>query len=512
MSRSEEERERARLEREAKRAKRRGDPPPAADPPPATDAFGSPGATESISDDPVAAAEAVPAPPATAREWREAAGDPEPDPPLVRRTVRGEPPSEPAPAEDPFATQPYEPAAPPRRIPPAPAPYAPGERPLGTRRASAAERGGIASPPVAPPPRARAPRGPGGRRPRVGRLVAGVVALLALIVLVTFVVKVFQPFHGDGSGTVVVKIPAGATAGAIGDLLEQRGVIASSRYFGIRARIAGKRDQLKAGTFTLRRDMSYGAAMDALSKNPPAPKTIRLTIPEGRSRLEVAPTVKAAGLSGSYLAASDTSSLLSPRKYGAPKGTKTLEGFLFPATYELRPGAKASALVAQQLQAFKDNIAHVDLRAAKRKNLTVYDIVTIASMIEREAGIPKDRRLVAAVIYNRLKEGMPLGIDATIRYERRNWTRPLRVSELQADTPYNTRKRTGLPPTPIGSPGLAALEAAARPAKVPYLFYVVKPCGKGAHAFSATDAQFQKDVAAYNRARDAAGGKSPVNC
>ncbi len=101
---------------------------------------------------------------------------------------------------------------------------------------------------------------------------------------------------------------------------------------------------------------------------------------------------------------------------------------------------------------------------ARKRNLTAYDVLIIASMVEREASLAKERPLVASVIYNRLREGMPLGIDATIRFAERNWTRPLRVSELEKDGPYNTRKRTGLPPGPIGSPGLSSIRAAANPA------------------------------------------------
>jgi uncharacterized YceG family protein len=162
--------------------------------------------------------------------------------------------------------------------------------------------------------------------------------------------------------------------------------------------------------------------------------------------------------------------------------------------------------------AFSRNFGALDVRAARRRNLTAYDVLIIASMIEREAQVPADRRLISAVIYNRLKQHIPLGIDATLRYRLGNWSRPLRQSELQTDSAFNTRRRQGLPPTPIGSPGLASLKAALAPAKVPYIFYVVKPCGNGAHAFSSTDAQFQKDVAAYNRKRDQLGGKDPSHC
>ena len=156
---------------------------------------------------------------------------------------------------------------------------------------------------------------------------------------------------------------------------------------------------------------------------------------------------------------------------------------------------------AEGFDAFDENFKHVDMSYAKKKNLSRYDVLIIASMIEREAQVPRERKLVAAVIYNRLKQGMPLGIDATIRYYTNNWQRPIRVSELQADEPYNTRLNRGLPPTPIGNPGLASLKAAAHPAHKPYLFYVRKPGKSGAHAFSSTDAQFEKDVAKYQKSR-----------
>jgi UPF0755 protein len=164
-------------------------------------------------------------------------------------------------------------------------------------------------------------------------------------------------------------------------------------------------------------------------------------------------------------------------------------------------GASASDLVQRQLDAFRQNIAKVNMRTARRRNLTRYDVLIIASMVEREAQLPRERPLIAAVMYNRLKQGMPLGIDATIRYQINNWSRPLRVSELERDTPYNTRTRRGLPPTPIGNPGLASIKAAANPAKVKYLYFVRKPGKSGEHAFSTTNSQFERDVARYQASR-----------
>jgi uncharacterized YceG family protein len=236
-------------------------------------------------------------------------------------------------------------------------------------------------------------------------------------------------------------------------------------------------------------------------------------VPEGLSIREAAPVVDKGPLKGSYAkAAREKRVLRRIRRLGAPRGTDTAEGFMFPATYTLVDGSPARDLVSKQLAAFEDNFKGVDLRYAKRKNLTRYDVLIIASLIEREVQIDKERPLVAAVIYNRLSMGEPLGIDATIRYQQRNWDRPLKVSELEEITPFNTRKVAGLPPTPIGNPGRKSLEAAANPAREDYLFYVIKPCGKGAHSFSTSNADFERDVAAYDAKREELGGRSPVNC
>jgi peptidoglycan lytic transglycosylase G len=362
----------------------------------------------------------------------------------------------------------------------------------------------------APPPRLRVTE-PGLEQVSRGRRVLAIIALVAAGVAVWFLVSLFQPFKGSGEGRIVVTVPKGASASDIGKLLAARDVVSSDFFFSLRAGLAGKRGSLRSGRFVLKHGMSYGAALDALTTAPAAPVLAKVTIPEGRSRREIVPLVKPARLRGGYLAATKSSPVLKPRNYGG-RLHATLEGFLFPATYQIKPGSPASALVAQQLKAFRRNFATIDLAYAKRKHLTRYDVITIASMIEREAAIPRERPLIAAVIYNRLHQRMPLGIDATIRYRLNNWTQPLKVSELRNPTAYNTRLHPGLPPTPIGNPGLASLQAAARPARVSYLYYVVKPCGRGAHAFSSTDAKFQSDVAKYNAAREKAGGRSPTNC
>jgi UPF0755 protein len=242
-----------------------------------------------------------------------------------------------------------------------------------------------------------------------------------------------------------------------------------------------------------------GAIVYASRDEPPPPepplRTITLTIPEGYNRGQAAQLAREAGLRGDYMKASEGH-----------------EGFLFPDTFELERGAPVSGLVHLQLQDFKRRVAGVEMSYARSKNLTIHDVVTIASMVEEEAQLDSERKLIAAVIYNRLREGIPLGIDATVRFATGNFEEPLTESELAVDSPYNTRANAGLPPGPISSPGLASLEAAAHPAKVDYLYYVVKPGACGEHSFSSSAAEFEADVAAYNEAREAAGGESPDSC
>ncbi len=353
-----------------------------------------------------------------------------------------------------------------------------------------------------------AARGGSSRGPRVA--VVAVAGGLAILVAAWFLLSLFQPLKGDGSGEVTVTVPRGATVGEIADLLEQEGVISSAFFFRARASLSGKGSDFKAGEFPLAQDMSYGAAIDALSSSPAPPDTVTITIPEGLSRSEIADVV-GDSLRGNYMRASRRSPRLNPAEYGG-RGAKSLEGFLFPATYELKPGQPVGALVDRQLDTFERELGKVDLRYAKSKNLTAFDVLTIASMIDREAQLPRERRLVASVIYNRLSQGIPLGIDATIRFATGNWSEPLRQSELAIDSGYNTRTNQGLPPGPIGNPGLAAMRAAARPAKTDFIYYVVMPCGDGAHAFSSSDAEFQADVERYNAERERQGGQSPTEC
>jgi UPF0755 protein len=241
----------------------------------------------------------------------------------------------------------------------------------------------------------------------------------------------------------------------------------------------------------------------ATSSAPQSAKVVRIIFPEGFTRAEMAERVAAVreiarerrGLTTAltlerYLSATASSAL--PGRFAGDGKRRSLEGFLFPATYAFFADEGARSFVNRQLAAFDRAWAQVDLGYATSKNLTRYDVLIIASMVEEEISVPSERPLAAAVIYNRLRARMPLGIDATLRYGLGiPPTRSITKSDLASDSPYNTRRFKGLPPTPIANPGLASIEAAAHPAQVPYLYYARKP-GTTEHYFTASAEDFQR--------------------
>jgi UPF0755 protein len=242
--------------------------------------------------------------------------------------------------------------------------------------------------------------------------------------------------------------------------------------------------------------------------------TSEITIPEGYDRHQIAALAKKDGLKGDYLEATKKPpkhSGFDLAKYDA-QGAPNLEGFLFPDTWDDLPKhATVHDLVDRQLADFQQRINGVDMSYAESKNLTVYDVVNIASIIQREIAVPDEMKLAAAVIYNRLAANNPLGMDSTIRYYLQNYDEQLTESELAQDEPYNTRIHTGLPPTPISNPGLAAIQAAANPAKSDAFYFVIKPGTCNEHVFVKTQEEFDKASAEYQQALQEQGG-SPTDC
>ncbi len=334
----------------------------------------------------------------------------------------------------------------------------------------------------------RAARRRRGRR----RLLVAVVILVLLVVAGAFAVRAyFAP--GEVGGKVKVSIPEGSTLKEIAALLAEKGVVEHANAFVYKVKGDGHEDDLKPGTYTLRVNEPYESLVAMLLEGVKAP-TVAVTLPEGLTIEEQAARIADAvsGFDAERYARIATDGSAAVKVEGRPTDT-SLEGLMFPATYEVRDKVKPRAFVDLQLETLRANLDKVDMARARKANLTEYDVLVIASLIEGEARVAEERELVSAVIWNRLREGMLLQIDAAIQYALGERKDALLYEDYQVESPYNVYKHTGLTPTPINSPGLAAMQAAANPARVDYLYYVARADGTGRHYWSHDYDQFLRD-------------------
>ncbi len=333
------------------------------------------------------------------------------------------------------------------------------------------------------------------RRSKGGRRAAAVAAaILALIVLSSCAGSWFVLFRAPdipAGRPVQVEIARGADTHGIANTLAGAGVIPNANMFRLRARLDGADGKLKAGTYDLATGMEYETVIQRLEEGPPL-LYFDITIPEGFTIPQIAERVQAkTGIPAEEfkrLASTGAARFAGKHAFLRFNATSTLEGYLFPKTYKVKKGATASDVIDMMLDQFGKETQGLDLSYAASRDLTLHDVVTIASMIERETRLPRERKVVASVVYNRLERNMYLEIDATVQYVLGN-KRRLLYRDLRVQSPYNTYLHKGLPPGPIASPGLASLQAAADPARTAYVYYVLT--GRdGSHTFATNTEDF----------------------
>lgn len=337
-------------------------------------------------------------------------------------------------------------------------------------------------------------------RPRRTALIALFLVFLTVVGGIVIAANHYQGCRSapDGSGRhVSFTVADGATASAVVDDLAREGLVRCGGFIGnLLMRGTGKASEIRAGTYTLTTGMTLDEIVSTLTTPPPDVPTVNVLIPPGYRLTQIAARVQdTLGISSQTFLDAAQRGTYSLEPY-LPKGSPTVEGFLFPETYRFaKHGTTPDEVITRLLDEFKLQVKGLPWDNAGRLGVTPYQVVIIASMVEKEAKIQTDRPKIAAVIYNRLAKGMTLGIDATVGYIDPNPADGLTSADFAIDSPYNTRLNPGLPPTPIASPWLGSLRAALEPADVPYLYYVA--CGAdGGHRFSTTYAQFLRDKAA----------------
>jgi UPF0755 protein len=281
---------------------------------------------------------------------------------------------------------------------------------------------------------------------------------------------------------VKVVIEPGMNLTQIAGILEEAGVVDSALLFRLFVQQKEKEKSLAPGEYDMITGSEYEEVLEMLTIGPPI-VTYTVAIPEGYTIVDI---IERYSSELSFITRADMEAAVRAENYNYDylNGLESLEGFLFPKTYELLADYGATDIVEMMLAQYQFETGDLDYSFADQKQFSRYDILKIASMIEREAYIPEERALISAVIHNRLDVGMPLGIDATLTYYLQKWDEPLTESDLETDNPYNTRIYAGLPPTPICNPGLASIIAALAPADVDYLYFVVTNSETHEHSFT----------------------------
>ena len=344
----------------------------------------------------------------------------------------------------------------------------------------------------------------GKRRNKVGsrrRLLISTIILIGIIIIAIAAVytiymgKESKPAEPGSKNYVTVTIPTGTGTEGIANILDENNIIDNTGVFKLLSKSRGYDGKYKAGQYSL----SPGMSMEEIMKILVAGKaeTIRFTIPEGYDIKRTTEKLSEEGLINAEAFAKEIETGKFSYEFlkGAPAGPNRLEGFLFPETYEIFANANEHDIVDKMLYQFNKVFTKEYYARAEELGMNVRDVITLASIIEREARVPEDRPVIASVFYNRLKINMPLQSCATVQYILGEQKPVLSIKDTKIESPYNTYLHPGLPPGPIASPGADSIKAALYPADTDYLYFLAK--GDGSHAFSSTYEQFLKDKAKY---------------
>lgn len=319
--------------------------------------------------------------------------------------------------------------------------------------------------------------------PRLARaFVATTAALFLALALAAGAAAYFlYADRGFPARETSVVVPNGATGSEIARLLQTGGVVRSAQVFRLLERLEGAQSAAKSGEYRFAPHLTPGEVLHRI-ENGGAQIATWVTIPEGFTAREIAQTLAQHGLGEQPTLA-------------AYFAQQHLEGYLFPDTYLLPLQAQPAEIAAIMTARFREQLPRDAAAQARRLGYSIAQIVTLASLIEREAKADDERRLMAGVYYNRLRLGMPLQVDATLEYTFAHHKTTITLADLARDTPYNTYLHRGLPPSPIANPGEPSLQAAFHPQPSQFLYYVYK--GNGHHAFSRTLAEHEANVARY---------------
>jgi len=328
------------------------------------------------------------------------------------------------------------------------------------------------------------------KRIKIGLALVLIIILVIVGAVISYYNKAILPIESNNPRNISIEIPSGSTSGEIAKILKENGLIRDEFIFKIVLKTAKVESNLKAGYYTLNTSMSVEDIIAELSKGGQNTNVIRFTIPEGYELKHMAEKLSDEGL----IDADRFMELVSDKRNFEEKYTflkeledgQSLEGYLFPSTYEIYIGSTEEEIIEKMLSKFQQVYEDVIKEDMDNVDMTLNEVVTLASIIEREAKRDDERELISGVFHNRLKINMPLQSCATVQYALGERKEKLTEKDTQIDSVYNTYIHNGLPPAPIASPGEKSLKAAVNPADVDYLYFRAKEDGSGGHIFSVT--------------------------
>lgn len=330
-----------------------------------------------------------------------------------------------------------------------------------------------------------------------------IAIIIIFIIMTTFIVIQIGPYNKNNKDDIVVDIPIGSTLSQITEILKEKELIKNKTLFKLYVRINNDTSKIKSGKYLFNQTYSNKAIIEDLTEGKVYNDGIKITIPEGSTFFEVTNILVKNKLGDKSIyeeLMSNTKEFKDEFKFLDDENIKSLEGFLYPSTYYFKEEQTEKEILNHMLETFESKYTEKLQKRQKDLNQSLYEVINLASIVEKEAVLDEDRPIIASVFYNRMKIGMPLQSDATIQYIFKERKKSITYNDLKIDSPYNTYKVQGLPPTPIASPGIKSIEAVLYPENTEYLYFVATI--EGGNTYSKTYEEHIKNVEKYRKDRE----------
>ena len=334
-------------------------------------------------------------------------------------------------------------------------------------------------------------------------MVAIVVSVIILILIATFVVIQIGPYNKNNKDDIIVDIPTGSTLSQVTEILKENNLIKNKTLFKLYVRVSNNTSKLKSGKYLFNQSYSNKSLIQDLSKGKLYNDGIKITLPEGSTSFEIIDILVKNKLGDETVykeLINNPKEFKDNYKFLDDEKIVSLEGFLYPSTYYFSEDKTEKEILNQMLETFGSKYTEELQKRQKEVKMSLYEVINLASIVEKEAVLDEDRPIISSVFYNRLNIGMPLQSDATIQYIFKERKKSITYKDLKIDSPYNTYKVKGLPPTPIANPGIKSIEAVLYPKNTEYLYFVATI--EGGNTYSENYEDHVKNVEKYRKDRE----------